>query len=99
MDELVFEALMPMHMKRIIRNAQSIAKIKWRLWRGLDGHALVSMLSSFALLAVLYYVYLDPYIDVLVEARDALCAGDQEFVYSIDGAGVLAWTYPSGVDQ
>ena len=35
---------------------------------------------------------------VLVNARDALCAGDTDFVYTVDGLGVLAWAYPSGVN-
>ena len=30
----------------------------------------------------------------VVEARDALCAGDLDFVYTVDGLGVPAWTYP-----
>jgi len=34
----------------------------------------------------------------MVEARDALCAGDTDFVYTIDGLGVMAWAYPSNVD-
>ena len=39
-----------------------------------------------------------PQVAVLTQARDALCAGDLDFVWSVDGAGVLAWTYPAGVE-
>merc|ERR1712096_129696 len=44
-----------------------------------------------------YYLY--PYVDVLVASRDALCAGDRDFIFTIDGAGVPAWTYPDTADR
>ena len=37
-------------------------------------------------------------LDVLVRARDAICGGDQDFVYTTDGAGIPAWGYPASVD-
>eukprot|EP01047_Picozoa_sp_COSAG01_P010862 COSAG01_NODE_469_length_16584_cov_10.725265_8_plen_91_part_00 len=33
-----------------------------------------------------------------MQARDALCAGDTDFVFTTDGLGVLAWAYPAGTD-
>ena len=31
---------------------------------------------------------------LLIDARNAICAGDRAFVYTIDGAGSVAWAYP-----
>lgn len=36
-----------------------------------------------------------PQVDLYVNARDAICAGDQDFVYTTDGLGVVAWAYPN----
>ena len=38
-----------------------------------------------------------PQIKTFVAARDALCAGDLDFVYATDGVGTVRFSYPSGV--
>ena len=35
--------------------------------------------------------------DIFVAARDALCAGDLDFVFSVDGTGAVRFSYPPGV--
>lgn len=34
-----------------------------------------------------------PQVRILIKAKDALCAGHRDFVYTIDGFGVTSWTY------
>ena len=36
---------------------------------------------------------------LLIDARNAICAGDRDFVYTIDGAGSVAWAYPPDWEQ
>ena len=54
----------------------------------------------FAVLGALSFTYvglLAPQARVLVQARDALCAGDTDFVTTRDGLGAFAWSYPDGL--
>ena len=52
-----------------------------------------------AVLAGFVAMQLMPQLTVLVGARDALCAGDLEFVFTRDGVGTFAWAYPDTVDR
>ena len=44
-----------------------------------------------------YVGLLHPQAQTLVRARDALCSGDVDFVYTRDGIGAFAWAYPDAV--
>ncbi|KAJ1444246.1 hypothetical protein M885DRAFT_581232, partial [Pelagophyceae sp. CCMP2097] len=49
-----------------------------------------------AIVMVSLLVHLRREVLMVRKARDALCGGDQAFVYALDGAGVPAWGYPDG---
>merc|ERR1719443_2298075 len=34
-----------------------------------------------------------------IAARDALCSGDLDFVFTRDGLGAFSWAYPDGFDR
>jgi hypothetical protein len=38
-----------------------------------------------------------PNLEHIVEARDALCSGDRDFVIGEDGFGVPVWSFPAYV--
>jgi hypothetical protein len=42
--------------------------------------------------------YITPQMDILRQSRAAICGGDQSFVYSVDAAGGLSWSYPRHLD-
>ena len=50
---------------------------------------------------LLYAVFgiLVPQKNVLMDAKDALCAGDVHFVYAVGGLGSPAWGYPHGFER
>ena len=44
--------------------------------------------------------FMKPQLDVLWSIRAAICGGDTEFVYALDGIGTIGWGYPrSAVDN
>jgi hypothetical protein len=98
MDELIFEALAPFHVKSLVAGAECLAKLSWKKWHGLDLHCVTTIIASFSTVAVFFIFVLHPFVDILVETRDAICAGDVEFVFTTDGAGVPAWSYPKRVE-
>eukprot|EP00947_MAST-08B_sp_MAST-8B-sp1_P004203 g4203.t1 len=93
-DELLFAVFMPARTKNIVRSVKWRNLHKARSWRGFDLWSTATLVLAPTLLVLLYTLLLFPQVGILVEARDALCGGDQDFVVGIDGLGVLAWAYP-----
>jgi hypothetical protein len=58
----------------------------------------VTLLAVAGTLSAFGFGVLLPNVGTLVNASDALCGGDTEFVTTIDGAGVPAWAYPDTAD-
>ena len=54
---------------------------------------------TFAMLMYSVFGILVPQKNVLIEARDALCAGDRDFVYAVGGLGSPAWGYPDALQR
>ena len=88
-DELVFSSLAPSHVKTVIKQIAPfpIPKIPW--WRAAFTAGLVVTMVTVAFTTILV-----PQRRILVDAKDALCAGDRNFVYSIGALGSPAWSYP-----
>ena len=96
-DELIYKVLSPARMKHLIDCACPLtvkASLYDRTWSGVDTAALVNVALTLAWLLGMYLAVLKPQINTLLLARDALCGGDLDFVFTVDGMGVPAWTYP-----
>ena len=98
-DDLVFAALAPYKVRALVGGAASLlapAPSRWAQCWGvrLDLRAVFRVVATAALLAVAILGELNPQIRVMVSARDALCGGDVDFVYTLDGMGAIAWAYP-----
>ena len=96
MDELIFEALAPSRVLRLVDAAKPlpVPRVLGHHWRGFDLRALVTLLAVSSTLAAFVFGVLIPNIATLTRASDALCGGDVDFVTTVDGAGVPAWAYP-----
>ena len=97
-DELIMEVLVPVHLLEIMENARPIPLPRPKLLQSkLPKTSIQSTLSIvfvFTSLAAFTSFSLVPYVDVLIDASDAICGGDVEFITTIDGAGMPAWAYP-----
>jgi hypothetical protein len=94
-DELVFETLAPACAIRLFPSSFGFKTRKARTWHGLDARAPLTFAVAIAIMMCVLALELQPLMETLVKARDALCAGDTDFVYTVDGLGVLSWAYPS----
>ena len=96
MDELIFEALAPSRVLRLVDTTKPLAvpKAMERHWRGFDLRAATTLLAVGGTVAAFVFVMLIPNVTTLTLASDALCGGDIEFVTTVDGAGVPAWAHP-----
>ena len=63
----------------------------------MDTKNVLNLTFTMTLLAFVGVHYLLPQITMLQEAKDALCAGERDFVYTIDGLGSPAWSYTEGM--
>ena len=96
-DELIYDALCPLRAKHLVENTiglrvPSTKNIRW------DGRSLVSLALVIGQMAWAGTILI-PQLDVLQGVKDAICAGDQAFVYGIDGMGTVVWGYPHGIDS
>ena len=96
LDELIFESLAPAHAKRVVAGTTGI-KLPTTHWSGMDACALVSLALIVAQLIWAYTTYLNPQLAVLQGVKDAVCAGDRDFVFGVDGMGVVTWGFPPSV--
>ena len=96
-DELIYEAFAPLSIQKLLREAASL-RLPVRLSLGGESaRSALTLVGSFAVVLYMIISQLDPQITLMVRARDALCAGDTQFVYSVDGAGAVVWGYPDRV--
>ena len=61
-------------------------------WRSVLSFALVVAQMSWAITT-----FLAPQLTVLENVKAAICAGDRDFVYGVDGMGTIVWGYPPRV--
>ena len=100
LDELIFEALAPSRVLRLVDGAKPlrVPRACERHWRGFDLRAALTLVAVGGVLCIFILGGLLPNVDTLIAASDALCGGDTEFVTTVDGAGVPAWAYPDAAD-
>jgi hypothetical protein len=92
-DEILFEALAPKRMKKLIEGLgeSPLPLPASKEYKGLDFNALLLFLTVFAVSLISIFVVAIPFENRLKLADDALCAGEQNFVYAINAAGIPAW--------
>jgi hypothetical protein len=97
-DELIFESLAPARVRHVFAMVAALTVPRTRAWRGLDVRTACTSVLVVAVLVGVVVGMLFPQTSLLLQARDALCAGDTEFVVTRDGLGVVAWSYPETVE-
>ena len=79
-DELIFESVVPIRVAKLIVDLRPVELPPVKEWKGLDAGAFTTLLSSLIIIAVVFATLISPQVDVMVQARDALCSGDRDFV-------------------
>ena len=79
-DELIFESVVPIRVAKLIADLRPVELPPVKEWKGLDAGAFTTLLSSLVVIAVVFATLISPQVDVMVQARDALCSGDRDFV-------------------
>jgi hypothetical protein len=93
-DELVYEALVPDRFRNIWNSVAPLPLPARRYWKGLCAKDALRVVWFVAFTFFVVVYKLVPSVDKMVQARDALCAGDLDFVYTVDGGGGISWAYP-----
>ena len=96
-DELLFASLVPFKMKSIVLNLNNLA-VPLKSVGGFDLRNGITCVSTLVLLTIVIARDVAPQVSTLVEAKDAICSGSHDFVYTIDGGGGLAWSYTNFVE-
>ena len=99
LDEAIFEALAPISFRRLIERLEPMRVPSIRAWRGLDMSAAFAFALTASLLATAHALFVLPQTETLSRAKDAICAGELAFVYSVDGIGAPAWAYTPRVQR
>ena len=98
MDELIFAALAPAMTAKLVDELEPLPLPPRPTRRGLDGGACACLAVLVVVLSATYATTLRDQVDLFVDARDAICAGERSFVYSLDGFGLPSWTFVRGRD-
>jgi len=93
-DELLFEVLAPAKLQRLVAAARPLKVRASAARSGLDAGSMGTLACVGGCIVAVCATVMTQQVDTLVSARDALCGGDQDFVYTTDGLGVPAWSYP-----
>ena len=96
-DELIFSSLAPTKAQAYVDSHRGHAVPRPAAWKGIGVRTLVTMGSCVSLVGFLMYGVVLPNLEHIVEARDALCAGDRDFVIGEDGFGVPVWSFPAWI--
>lgn len=91
-DELIYLCCAPVAVKGVLAKLKPIkAGQVTHLWKGLDVHAFSSLLVVIVLVVTYSSAMLFPQTSQLKLGRDALCAGDLDFAYTVNAGGVPFW--------
>ena len=93
-DELLFDSLVPYRVRHLVNHLNYMTVPLRTLWGG--GFDLRNGLTAFITTVLLLCVAvweIHPQVQILSNAKDALCSGERGFVYTVDGAGSPAWSY------
>jgi len=92
-DELIYESLAPLRIKKLINDlSQSPIPIPSPPQKhGLDRSVISILVTVVAILVVSWFTIVNPFATRLKLADDALCAGELDFVYTLNAGGVPAY--------
>jgi len=97
-DELIFSGLAPQQAQSVRSEAHPLkAPSRKKYFGGVDLYSIFMLALTSSILGASISI-LVPHTSLLVQARDAICAGDQQFVMTRDGCGVPVWGYPGTSD-
>jgi len=89
LDELTFEVLAPRSIRLLISSMAPLAKPASPAWRGLDGRPVVASAAIAVGLSLVYGLILREQSQVLMDAREAICGGNLDFIASVDQNGMV----------
>ena len=95
-DELIFESLLPARVRKLTENLEGLPLPRKSTMHGMDLEKLSTSVFVGVLLLCAEAFVLRPNTQIRIDAKDALCAGEQSFVFSVDGLGSLGWAYTEG---
>ena len=90
----MYTALCPRHTKRVLDNTVGFTLESVKTWRGLDARSAGTVAAVFLGIAIVIPSLVNPQTHRLEELKGAICGGDLDFIYTVDGAGSPAWGYP-----
>ena len=93
-DEVIFAALAPAQIRRVLSSTAPLHLPPRKQWSGLDLQAVGLSTCVVTVLSIVVATVLVPQYEMLSDAADALCAGDLDFVATTDGIGAVSWGYP-----
>lgn len=96
LDELIYQSLAPAHTKRVTSRVIGF-RLPTKNWSGIDGRMVLAFALVVGQLVWGIGTYLVPQLTVLENVQGAICGGDRDFVYAVDGMGTVVWGYPPGV--
>lgn len=96
LDELIFESLAPTHVRRIVQRTVGFT-LPTNHVSGIDRRTVLSCLVVIAQMSWGVATYMVPQLIILESVKGAICGGDRDFVYAIDGMGVVVWGYPPSI--
>ncbi len=95
LDELLFACCAPLRVKQLCANLEPL-KIPMRrrmMCHGLDVYSAMGAVLTVVSVACFMQLMVYPQQQLLFDARDALCAGNLDFVYApASGSGSVSWT-------
>ena len=92
-DELLYSSLAPARSKRVLRMTSGFKLAPAATFKGMDLRSLTMILVIFGFMMPWQALtYMKPQLDVLKDVKAAICYGEKEFVYAIDGVGTVAWS-------
>ena len=96
-DELVFEVFTPRGLWAKMQSLQP-PTFPVLLIGGVDLRSVLTTVATLTVWLCFFSLAVVPQRDNMVSARDALCAGDRDFVFNIDGAGIVFWAHHTSAD-
>jgi len=99
MDELLFVSLAPARPKRILANMAGFTLKPAKTWQGMDFRTMVTFLTVCGCLGFTANKFITDQLTILYDVKAAICAGDQDFVYTLDGVGSISWGFPESANR
>ena len=95
-DELVYHAMAPMKTRKFIMLLKPLPLPKHWVVSGMDLNLILTFFLTTGACVLVLVLFLIPEMDKMQEAKDELCAGKLDFVYSLSGLGAPYFSYGSG---